>query len=340
VEPRRAPAPGTAWTVTSAEASLRLDKFLAAPGRLGSRGRVATALARGKVFLNETGVGPPQAALRLSVGDVVRVWMDRPGSARPRLEAFVDGDLRILHEDDDLVVVDKPPGLLTVPLDRRTAASSVFDLIERHWRSQQKRRPLVVHRIDRDTSGLVVFAVHARAQRALKEQFRRREPERVYLAVVSGVPRPAAGEWRDRLVWLEAALIQRGARTGDPRGVEAISAYRVVEAFGAAASLLEVRLTTGKQNQIRVQAQLHGHPLVGERRYVDAGEKDGHRGTISFPRQALHAYRLAFRHPADGRELRFEAPVPTDLVELLERLRSKDKGQGQRPGDDGRRPPN
>jgi 23S rRNA pseudouridine1911/1915/1917 synthase len=283
--------------------------------------RVAGALERGKVFLNDADAAPAHAAVRLSVGDVVRVWMDRPGSARPRLGAFVDGDLRIVHEDEDLIVVDKPPGLLTVPLDRRTAALSVFDLIEWHWRSQQKRRPLIVHRIDRDTSGLVVFAVHARAQHALKEQFRHREPERVYLAVVSGVPQPAEGEWRDRLVWSQAALIQRGVRADDPRGVEAISAYRVLEAFGSAASLLEVRLETGKQNQIRVQAQLHGHPLIGERRYVGADDVAGARRSVPFPRQALHAYRLAFRHPADGSPLRFEAPVPTDLAELLEEFR-------------------
>jgi 23S rRNA pseudouridine1911/1915/1917 synthase len=282
---------------------------------------VATALERGKVFLNDTDAGPAQAAVRLSAGDVVRVWMDRPGSARARLGTFVDGDLRILHEDDDLIVVDKPPGLLTVPLDRRTAAVSVFDLIKRHWRSQQKRRPLVVHRIDRDTSGLVVFAVHPHAQRALKEQFRRREPERVYLAVVLGVPRPVAGEWRDRLVWSESALLQRGTRANDPRGVEAISAYRVIEAFGTEASLLEVRLETGKQNQIRVQAQLHGHALVGERRYVDAADTEANRGAVPFARQALHAYRLAFRHPGDGRELRFEAPVPGDFAELIDWLR-------------------
>jgi 23S rRNA pseudouridine1911/1915/1917 synthase len=284
---------------------------------------VTAALERGKVFLNDVDAGPAQAAVRLSAGDVVRVWMDRPGSARPRLGAFVEGDLRIVHEDGDLIVVDKPPGLLTVPLYRRTGAPSVFDLIERHWRSQGKRRPLVVHRIDRDTSGLVVFAVHARAQNAIKEQFRRREPERVYLAVVSGVPQPPEGEWRDRLVWIESALIQRGARAGDPRAVEAICAYRVVEAFGSAASLLEVRLETGKQNQIRAQAQLHGHPLVGERRYVDPGHQEGNSPVVPFPRQALHAYRLAFQHPADGRPLRFEAPVPRDLALLVEELRGQ-----------------
>ncbi len=314
--------PGTVWTVTPAEAPVRLDKFLAAPERLGSRSRVATALQRGKVFLNEGDAGLQDAAARLAPGDVVRVWMDRPGSARRRLGAFVDGDLRILHEDDDLIVIDKPPGMLTVPLERRTGAASVFDLVERHWRSQRARRPLVVHRIDRDTSGLVVFAVHAHAQRALKEQFWHREPERIYLAVVSGVPRPAEGEWRDRLVWSEAALIQRGARADDPRGVDAISLYRVVEAFGTVASLLEVRLETGKQNQIRVQAQLHGHPLVGERRYIDADHAADDEGSIAFARQALHAYRLAFRHPADGRELQFEAPVPKDLLDLIAGLRA------------------
>ena len=251
-------------------------------------------------------------------GDVVRVWIDRPGSARPRLGAFVDGDLHVLHEDDDLIVVDKPPGILTVPLDRRGGAPSIVDLLVQHWRSH-RRQPLVVHRIDRDTSGLVLFAVHERAQRHLKQQFLEREPERVYQAVVLGRVAPDAGEWRDRLVWNDKALIQQAARANDRRSVAAISAYRVLERFDSA-TLIEVRLETGKQNQIRVQAQLRGHPLVGERRYVGA-ELQG--AGIPFPRQALHAHALAFRHPADDRPLRFEAPLPRDLVKLLTRLRAK-----------------
>lgn len=305
------------WAVEPDDAGVRLDKFLAAPNRVGSRSRVVTALARGKVFLNDEEASPAHASRRLARGDVVRLWVDRPGSARARLGAFVSGDLRILHEDDDIIVVDKPAGILTVPLERRADAPSIFDLIERHWRSQGKRRPLVVHRIDRDTSGLVLFATNVRAQQLLKGQFRRQEPERVYLAVVHGHPRPEAGEWHDRLVWNDTALVQRPARANDPRGIDAACDYRVMEAFGAAA-LLEVRLHTGKQNQIRIQAQLHGHPLVGERRYV---EKDAPRADLSFPRQALHAYRLTFHHPADGREVRFEAPPPKDLRELLARLR-------------------
>ena len=316
------------WTIDAASAGIRLDKFLADAVRLASRSRAAGALERGKVFVNTREVTTKDAARRLVAGDTVRVWADRPGSAKKKtLRAARHGELTIVYQDEALVVVNKPPGLLTVPLERQEDAASVQAELVLHLRSHGKRRPMVVHRIDRDTSGLVVFAVHAQAQRALKEQFRHREPERVYLAVVSGVPRPAAGEWRDRLVWSEAALMQRGARADDPRAVEAISRYRVVEAFGDAASLIEVWLETGKQNQIRVQAQLHGHPLVGERRYIRRHEPESVEDprAVDPGRQALHAWRLAFDHPADGRELRFEAPVPKDITELLEELRPRAK---------------
>ena len=124
-----------------------------------------------------------------------------------------------------------------------------------------------MHRIDRDTSGLVVFAKTVHAQEELKGQFRRREPERVYWALVYGHPEPAEGTWRDHLVWDSKTLIQKGTRQGDPHGKEAISHYRVLEALPGAA-LVEVRLWSGKRNQIRLQARLHGHTLIGEQRYV------------------------------------------------------------------------
>jgi 23S rRNA pseudouridine1911/1915/1917 synthase len=229
------------------------------------------------------------------------------------------GDLHILYEDDALIVVDKPPGLLSVPLERRSDASSAFEQLENHLRPRGKRRPLVVHRIDRDTSGLVVFARSARAQEQLKEQFRRREPERVYLAVVYGHPHPAEGTWRDHLLWDSKALIQKRTRPGDPHAKEAISDYRVLERFPDV-SLIEVRLRTGKRNQIRIQAGLRGHTLVGESRYLP---QSGTAAPIAFNRQALHAYRLTFRHPVDGRPLSFEAPIPADLADLLKRVRRR-----------------
>jgi 23S rRNA pseudouridine1911/1915/1917 synthase len=302
--------------VDAGEAGARLDKFLAAAGRLGSRGRAVTALERGKIFLNGEEMSLEDAARRLAAGDVVRVWMDRPGSAR-RAPQSETGDLEILYEDDFLLVLNKPAGLLSVPLERKVGASSVYDQLEDYFRPRGKRRPFVVHRIDRDTSGLVLFAKDARTQEALKAQFRRREPERVYLAVVYGHPEPTAGTWRDRLVWDRKALIQKETHPRDPEGADAISDYRVVESFRDA-SLIEVRLQTGKRNQIRIQARLRGHTLVGERRYVYG---PGTLRPIAFPRQALHAYRLAFQHPGDGRVLHVEAPLPADFSELVERLR-------------------
>jgi 23S rRNA pseudouridine1911/1915/1917 synthase len=305
------------WTIGDDEAGVRLDKFLAAPERLGSRSRVVTALERGKVFVDDVEMTVADASGRTTAGMVVSVWMDRPGSARKHRGTFSEGVLDILHEDEALIVLNKPAGLLSVPLDQRDAAPSVYELVEDHLRPHGKRRPLVVHRIDQDTSGLVVFAKDARAQQELKGQFRRREPERVYWAVVYGRPEPAAGVWRDRLVWDERASIQKQTHPGDPRGTDAVCEYHVIETF-AETSLIEVRLHTGKRNQIRIQARLRGHTLVGERRYVFG---PGELRPVAFARQALHAYQLAFRHPSDGRSLRFEAPLPNDFAELLARLR-------------------
>ncbi len=291
------------WTVAPQEAGVRLDKFLAASERLGSRGRATSALERGKVFVNDAETTIDDAARRLSARDTVRVWMDRPGSAKPRPRAARRGELNIVYEDDELIVIDKPPGLLAVPLERKAAAPSVVDLVEDYFRPRGRggRRAFVVHRIDRDTSGLVVFAKNARAQGILKAQFRRREPERVYLAVVYGHPRPPSGTWRDHLAWDQSSLIQKQTHPRDPRASEAISDYKVAEAFENA-SLIEVRLRTGRRNQIRLQARLHGHTLVGEQRYIAGADT---QQPTDFDRQALHAWRLKLKHPTDGRALEF-----------------------------------
>jgi 23S rRNA pseudouridine1911/1915/1917 synthase len=304
------------WTVSAEDAGVRLDKFLAATHRLGSRRRASVALDRAKVFVNDVEAAGDAGARRLASGDRVRVWMDRPGSSRSRAPVH-SGDLRILYEDESLIVLDKPAGLLAVPLERKANADSVVDQLVTHLRPKGKRKPLVVHRIDRDTSGLVVFAKTPTAQRALREQFKRHEVERVYRAVVYGHPQPPEGLWRDRLVWDQKALIQKETHPRDPRGKDAVCRYKTLETFETS-SLLEVRLETGKRNQIRLQARLRGHTLVGERRYVYG--PDALR-PIDFPRQALHAYRLAFLHPASRAPLRFEAVIPPDFASLIARLR-------------------
>lgn len=307
------------WTVAAQEVGTRLDKYLAAPDRAGSRARAATALERGKVFVNDREMTMADAPARVAAGDVVRFWEDRPGTAKKRSSLGADRDLPVVYEDDALIVLNKPAGLLAVPLplQRRNDARSVFEDLKIYLSRRGRRRPFVVHRIDRDTSGLVLFAKTEPAQLMLKEQFKRHEPERIYQAVVYGHPSPATGTWHDHLVWDLKALIQKETSPRDPRGKEAISHYRVIEQL-AGAALIEVALVTGKRNQIRIQARLRGHTLVGEVRYIYGPDE---LRPIAFPRQALHARRLTFRHPADDREMAFDLPLPDDMSELVARLR-------------------
>lgn len=307
------------WQVREDEAGVRLDKWLAAAERLGSRAKALAALERGKVFVNDVEQSGADAGRRLQAGEQVRLWMDRPGSAARRNAERHDAGLHLLYEDSSLLIVNKPAGLLTVPLPAQPAEPSLYDLVKRHLRAQSKREPLIVHRIDRDTSGLVVFAKTGAAQHKLKEQFERRAAERIYLAVVYGCPQPEAGTWQDWLVWDSAALRQQRGARGDADAREAVCHYLVRERF-AAAALLEVRLLTGKRHQIRIQAGARGYPLIGEKMYV---YEPAPPRPIEFGRQALHAERLRFKHPIDARALSFAVAPPDDLQTLLARLRKK-----------------
>jgi 23S rRNA pseudouridine1911/1915/1917 synthase len=298
-------------------AGWRLDRWLAEPARLGSRRRAREALARGQILIDATNLSAEDGARRLQGGEQVRLWIDKPGSASQPIRRPT-GPLAIVYEDEDLIVVDKPAGLLSVPLDEQPDAPSVASLVDAYWRSRGKRRALAVHRLDRDTTGLVMFARSPLARERLKAQFASRRPERIYAAVVHGAPAAAEGPWTTRIAWDARARLQRVLRAGDRHGVDALSRYRLIERFERAA-LLEVRLETGKQHQIRVQAWAHGCPLVGERIYTGPPAVD--TPPIAFPRQALHAMRLACDHPRGGRRLAFESPLPEDMVALLVRLR-------------------
>jgi len=305
------------WRVNELEAGLRLDKWLAAAERLGSRSKALSAIERGKVFVNGAEQTVTDAARRLQKGETVRLWTDRPGSAERRYTERRASGLHLLYEDSSLLVINKPAGMLTVPLPSQPDEPSLLDQVKHHLRSHKKSAPLVVHRIDRDTSGIVVFAKTPEAQRNLKDQFERRSAERVYLAVVYGRPKPERGKWRDFLTWDQDNLRQQRAEPRDRKAKEAICHYRTIEKFPGA-TLIEVSLVTGKRNQIRVQAALRGHPLVGEKKYV---YEPAPRHRIEFGRQALHAYRLGFEHPMNQKPLNFDAAPPDDLKTLLEQLR-------------------
>ncbi|MBO0860421.1 MAG: RluA family pseudouridine synthase [Chloracidobacterium sp.] len=306
------------WQISESEAGLRLDKWLGAAERLGSRSKALSAIERGKVFVNGAEQTGADASRRLLAGETVRLWMDRPGSAERRYAERHASGMHLLYEDSSLLVINKPAGLLTVPLPSQPDEPTLFDQVTYHLRSRKKSEPLVVHRIDRDTSGIVVFAKTPEAQRNLKDQFERRTAERVYLAVVYGRPKPERGMWRDFLMWDQDQLRQQPAERRDRKAKEAVCHYRTLENFSGAA-LIEVSLVTGKRNQIRFQAGLRGHPLVGEKKYVyDPAPRD----RIKFGRQALHAHRLKFQHPVNGRAKSFEVAPPDDFQELIQKLRA------------------
>ena len=299
----------------------RLDKFLAAADRLGSRkSRCHRARAGQGVRQRRRGRDSPtrRDVYEPEISSVCG-WI-RPGSAKRRSGPLrCSASFRSSSKMTLLLVVNKPAGLLSVPLPGRDPTPSVYSLLAEYLRADRHRRLFIVHRIDRDTSGLVVFA---------KTLPRRRRSK-----INSGVANRSASIWRsstdtprDRpgsgvTCWsgTRATLIQRATHPSDPRGKEAVAEYRVVESL-TDTSLIEVRLHTGKRNQIRVQARMRGHTLVGEQRYI---VRAGRYSADRLSRQALHAHRLVFQHPVDRRELRFEAPLPEDFADLLKRLRRR-----------------
>jgi 23S rRNA pseudouridine1911/1915/1917 synthase len=312
------------WIVENADAGMRLDQWLAVRTDAGSRRRATEWIDRGKVYLNGGPAGAADGGHKVATGDRVGVWVDRPGSSKPADRSVhpVRHLLRVLHEDESIVVVDKPAGLLVEPLPKRAGEEpTLLDLLADHYRHAPRARAYVVHRIDRDTSGLVLFARTLSAREALKSQFAQRTPDRVYLAVVHGRHTPPSGIWRDTLAWDPASLRQRHAHGKDARGKDAEARYRVTEQF-ADAALIEVELVTGKRNQIRVQAAMRGHPLLGERQYRFGAPPE----SPTLPhinRQALHAWTLGFVHPATGSRVTYTSPVPKDLTALLAALRRR-----------------
>ena len=220
--------------------------------------------------------------------------------------------LSIVHEDRDLIVIDKPAGLVVHPGAGVPEGTLLNALLAHAPELAVVPRAGIVHRLDKDTSGLLVVARNVSAQANLVKQLAERSMRRVYLAVVHGDP-PASGTidapvGRDVRVRTRMAVSQRGkqARTG----------YRVLERFGRAA-LVECRLETGRTHQIRVHFQHIHHPLLGDPVY-----RRGARQALGFPRQALHACELALVHPRSHRALTWRAPLPPDMQRLIEDLRA------------------
>lgn len=290
-----------------AVAGKRVDAAVAAQLPDLSRSLVRSLIDEGRVRVNGQSVRP---AYRLKAGDEISIEPIISPSLRMHPEEI---PLQVLYEDHDLAVIDKPARLVVHPAaghEGGTLANAVLARFPNAPVAGQETRPGIVHRLDKDTSGLIVIALNPRAQISLQRQIGEREAERRYLALATGKVEPAEGT-------IEAPI---GRDPGNRKrmSVHGIAArpartsYRVIEYLGGF-TLLDVRLHTGRTHQIRVHLAALGHPVAGDRTY--------HGASLSgLDRQFLHAYRLSLRSPSSGETLDFRSPLPADLQAVLETL--------------------
>jgi 23S rRNA pseudouridine1911/1915/1917 synthase len=317
---------------------MRLDQWLA--GALGadySRNRVQGLIRQGAVRVD--GVPASEPRYKMAAGMAVSVDRPEPDPAQPEGE---DIALVVLYEDADLIVIDKPAGLVVHPGAGNWTGTLVNALIHHCGATLSGiggvKRPGIVHRLDKETTGVMVVAKTDRAHRLLSEAFADHglsgDLERAYVALVWGTPKRPAGV-------IDAAIGRAADRTrravvpdGRSDARHAVTRYTVLERFGekpdatAIASLVECRLETGRTHQIRVHMAHTGHPVIGDPDYGQAFRTKANilpeslrTMTKDFPRQALHAKLLAFRHPSSGDMMRFEAAMPADMAALVSGFR-------------------
>jgi len=317
-------------TVAPEQAGERLDRFLAAALPALSRSRLQALIKGGQVAAG--GQVLHNAGLKVKAGDAVEVDIPPARPAEPAAEAIA---LTVVHEDDDLIVIDKPAGLVVHPAAGHSDGTLVNALIAHCGPSLSGiggvMRPGIVHRLDKDTSGLLVVAKNDAAHRGLSDQFQAHGRDgrlhRSYLAFVWGVPLRPTGTISAPLGRSTQNRLKIAVRTGDD-GREAITHYELLETFPGSdgkpvASLLRCRLETGRTHQIRVHLAHVGHPLLGDSTYGSShatrrarlNERTRER-LDSLERQALHAAELGFEHPLTGRALHFESELPSMLQEL------------------------
>jgi 23S rRNA pseudouridine1911/1915/1917 synthase len=293
------------FTIPLDLAGLRLDQALARLLPAESRSRLAKLIEQGHVRVDGASA---TTRLKLKSGESVEVeLMPRPAETAFRAEAI---ELTVVHEDDDVLVVDKPAGLVVHPGSGNWDGTLLNALLHHAPGAEHLPRAGIVHRLDKDTSGLLVVAKNETAQQALVRQLQARTVKRTYLAVVRGrVSRPGT---------VDAPIgrhpVHRTRMAVVASGKPAVTHYRVCEAF-AAHTLLECDLETGRTHQIRVHLASIGHALEGDPAYAG-------RAAQLLGRQALHAWKLAFAHPRSGEVARFESPLPADLRDLLDKLRA------------------
>ncbi len=300
-------------TVAPEEAKIRLDVWLTRRMNSVSRSRVKIMMQAGQVTLNGQAVKEHH---KTRAGESFHVVIPPPEDLTLRPEPIA---LDILYEDTDIIIVNKPAGLVVHPAVGHPSGTLVNALL--YYCPDLtgiggKRRPGLVHRLDKDTSGVLVAAKNENAMAKLVVQFKARQVEKHYLTLVWGKPNPPAGT-------IETLIGRhhhdRKRMTVHPRsGRLALTRYATLEVFKAI-TLLRIHLITGRTHQIRVHMASRGHPVVGDRQY---GTRSQDRLPAPAPRQMLHAEQLILTHPTTGRRLSVKAPIPDDMAALLKALRA------------------
>lgn len=305
----------------------RIDRWLAArlanrPGSPDlSRNRVKALILEGRVSDGQRTISEPSEVVK--PGRLYTILLPEPRAADPEPEAI---DLAVVFEDRHLIVIDKPAGMVVHPAPGAEDGTLVNALLAHCGEGLSGiggvRRPGIVHRIDKDTSGLLVVAKDDETHHGLTVQFAAHTVERTYRAVCWGVPRPGAGRIEGDIGRSPANRKKMAVVTRN--GKHAVTHYRVDEAFGSASALVTCRLETGRTHQIRVHMTHLGHPLIGDPLYGSGRRKsapDAFDIARGFQRQALHAGSLGFSHPVTGERLAFASDLPDDLKALIEALR-------------------
>ncbi len=289
------------YTVAREAAGERLDRYLAAAAPILSRSRLQRLIEEGHITRNGA---PSKAGARLRAGDRIVVQEPPPRATETQPEAIA---LSILHEDSDLLVIDKPAGMVVHPAAGNWDGTLVNALLH-HCRDLSgiggEKRPGIVHRLDKDTSGCLVVAKNDFAHERLAAQFAGRDVTKIYLALASGKFAQPSGTIAAAIARHPVQRKKMTVVTGE-RGRASRTSWRVLREIGAA-TLVECTLHTGRTHQIRVHLQYLGHPLLGDEVY---GRRAG------FPRQMLHAWKLGFTHPRTSVAMSFLSPIPADFVE-------------------------
>ncbi|MFL5251468.1 MAG: RluA family pseudouridine synthase [Rhodopila sp.] len=323
------PSPGPSLgpfrvTATAADAGQRVDRFIAEAIGTMSRSRVKTLIDESRLRSDSGLITQPAEPVR--AGGVYILDIPPPVPATPQPQAI---PFTILHEDADLIVLDKPAGLVVHPAPGNLDGTLVNALLAHCGPGftgiGAERRPGIVHRLDKDTSGVMVVAKTQLANDALTNAFATRDLERAYIALCWGLPMPPSGEiegaiGRDKRDRKRMALVSHG-------GKPALTRYRTLRAWGTSLALLECRLATGRTHQIRVHLSASGHPVVGDPLYIrrvpsaaKTVEQPLRGELLDFPRQALHAASLGFSHPRTGQVISFQAPLPDDMAALINHI--------------------